>query len=309
MTDRIDVRMALALCGLDSSRRRTGPCLACGATSTKGDSRPPLVFGQWGWQCVACGCRGDGLSLVGLYLGVAQQEPAAEGPRVRLVGRAFMAVLDFVKSGKMQEVKEVRKVEEPKRIDPSAGLKLAVPLSRCSEPDVLSWLASRKIPTHAPAGCLKGFKADWWPWAQGFPLVVPACTGSGEVVSMHARSVTSNEKRWPRGAEARELLFAPPALRAWMRGECKGPPALVIAEGLSDYLTWSSVSSIPAIGIASGGASALRMLRLEQGCQVFVGTDPDRNGHGDRYAEEVADAIKHQAVARRLPLDRVRRAA
>ena len=292
---KLDMHLALMACGLDTRSRRTGPCPACGSTSTKHDSRPPIIYGKEGWRCVACKAGGDGYTLVGYHLQVA----------LPLRGRAFRQVVEFVNSGKYPEVRPVEQ-PEPARIDPTPALHRAVPLSKCVDAEVLRWLSGRNIPTSAPAGVLRGFRSDWWPW-DGYPLVVPACTGTGEVVSMHGRSVVDNTKRWPKGAEARELLFAPPPMRAWLRQDAPGPKALVITEGLSDYLTWSSISSVPTLGMTSGSASALRLVTVERGTKVFVGTHGDKAG--DRYAEEVADALAMRAVVRRLPLERVHKAA
>ena len=293
---------ALNLAGISSSRRRTGPCPACGTDRTsRHDSRPPLVHGGNGWRCLSCRAGGDGYALLGYHLGLGAQ---TESGKLELRGKAFKHVLAFAANGKVQEVQEVQEVQA--RIDAMPALRAAKPLRLASQP-VTEWLANRRIPTSAPAGCLTGWSSAWWPWREGFPLVVPACSGAGEIVSMHGRSVETGEKRWPKGAGARELLFAPPELRAWMRGDAPGPKVLVITEGLSDYLTWASVATSKTIGITSGGARALSLLRLDADCEVFAGTDPGRAG--ERYVEEIADALWPRKTVRRLDLERVGRAA
>lgn len=297
------VPQVIPMVGMGSSRRRAGPCPACLATATRHDARPPVLFSDKSWRCVACRAGGGALSLVGYHLGVGHRVERRYGEGLDLRGRAFRHVISFIEKGEILPVAE-SEPEDLKRIDPMPGLRRAVPVGRCGDAEVCSWLRGRGIDaSRAPAGCLRNFTADWWFWSRTHPLVVPACTGLGEIESMHARSVTDDTKRWPKNASSRELLFASPVVRSWLRGESDQPPVLVVTEGLSDYLTWSSASKVPTLGVTSGGTGALRTVGIAKGTEVFVGTHSDVSGR--RYAEEVADAFAMRAVVRPLPLRRV----
>ena len=296
----LDLHHALALCGLDTRKRRTGPCPACGVAKSGKDPRPPVIFGKRGWLCVACHAKGDGYTLVGYHLRLPPP----------LQGRAFRTVLAFVQGQPAPAVAQVED-EAPTRVDPLPALRRAMPLRDCVAPDVVAWLAERRISPTAPAGYLRGWTSAWWPDGYRWPIVVPACTGRGEVVSMHGRAVSADvpsKTRWPKGASAGGLLFAGPQVRAWLRTGEGCPPELVVVEGLTDYLTWSAeVPEAPCVGIASGSVDALRLWRVARASKVYVATDAD--DVGDHYAEGIADALADQVAVRRVPLARLKRVA
>lgn len=295
MRDRPDVHEVATRIGMFSLRRRWGPCPACGATATRSDIRPPVLLRKKGWWCVACEATGDAITMVAYHLGL--------DPKPR--GQAFRDILAWLKSGKRCEV--VKQDEEPLTISVNVipALRAAVPLSQARDPRLGRWLAKRAISPHAPAGWLPMWEDAWWPkgWSSRWPVVIPACSARGEIMSLHGLAIDDSAPRkttWPVGSGARELLFASAALRRWMRGEAPAPERLLVVEGATDYL--SAADQMPTIGATSGGFVALRLLEIPKTTRVYVGTDPDAAGRV--YAQQIADALAPHP-ARLLPLHRM----
>ena len=293
-TPKPSMEQAFLLCGTHHSRRRAGPCPGCGSTAHRSDGRPPVHFGRDSWRCVACKRYGDGFGFVGLFLQLGEPMSRAD----------FKVMVGFVESGEVQKrAPRPEDDEELERIDPWPALLRAVPLQQAKDRRLHAWLASRALPVTAPAGYLRGFRAPWWPYRDLYPVIVPACTGRGVVESMHGRSIEDGKTIWPKGAASRELLFATPPTRAWMCGSAPPPSDIVIVEGLTDYLTWSSTQPQPAIGVYAGAAAALATTPFTRRTKVWIGTDDD--AVGDKYAEEVADVLSGTAVVRRMPMRQV----
>jgi hypothetical protein len=295
MSERPDPREVAVRVGMFSRRRRWGPCPACGATAAGSDSRPPVIFREKGWWCVSCKATGDGFTMVAYHLGL--------DPKPR--GRAFRDILAWLGSGERCEVVEQDEEMSAISVDVMPALRAAVPISQARDPRLGSWLARRCIGPGAPAGWLPSWEESWWPrgWSERWPVVVPACTAKGVVMSMHGVAVDSGVDRkttWPLAASARELLFASAGLRRWMRGEASAPERLLVVEGATDYL--SAADQLPTIGATSGGFTALRLLDIPKTTRVYIGTDPDKAGRV--YAQQIADALAPHPV-RLLPLHRM----
>lgn len=290
------------LLGLARKARRWGPCPACGAGRTQHDTRPPLsvVGAGKGWWCHACDRAGDAVDLAAwLVLGRRGSEAGQDFPRVLAALRGLSPPPS--RASGLDE-------PPPDRVDVLPALRACT--SPATEPAVAAWLAGRGIAPSAPAGVLPGsWSAPWWParWSATWRLVVPAFTGLGELASLQARApgpVGDDEPkcRWPRGASAGGLLFADPRLaRPILRGRPSAARRVLIVEGLTDYLTACSRVEGPTavIGVASGSAAALRLLRTD--LPIVVATDYDRAG--EVYAELVAEALAPHPV-RRFPWSR-----
>jgi hypothetical protein len=278
--------------------RRWGPCPACGAEHTDHDPRPPLaiVGNGLGWWCLACGVTGDAYDLASwIVLEV----------RARDAGRSFRQVLAWLRSDEVQHV-EPRldaPVERPRGI--------AEMLRACERPanvpEVAAYLEGRGLdPSKVPAGVVPArFSASWWPraWSSTWRLVVPAVSGRGELLSVQVRAVAGDVEprmRWPYGCSAGGLLFADPTrARPLLRREPSPATRLVIAEGLTDYLTVASGSGedTAVLGVASGSVVALRLLELPETIRsVIVATDYDRQG--EVYAQQIAEALAPRPVRR-----------
>ena len=121
-------------------------------------------------------------------------------------------------------------------------------------------------------------------------------------MSMHGHGVDSAHKTaWPMGPWPCELLMLDPRwARPWLQGTADAPDVLLLAEGLTDYLTAST--QLPTIGLASGSIKALKLMSIPRTTKVFSAMDPD--GRGARYDEEIADALWPTPV-RPLPLRRL----
>lgn len=291
----------LAQSGRDLVRRRSGPCPSCGCERTgKQRQLPVVVSRQYGWFCVKCGTEGDSIEFAALHLGLS----------VPVRGQDYKSVLAWLATGETSPRAEA--VDEPLvRINPWPALNRARHIARVEDPVLLSWLEQRAIPRTAPAAWLPSFEAAWWPrgYARWFPLVVPVCTGTGEVVSMQGRAVLPNaptKTRWPSGAAARELLFATPAARRALAG-WENPEYLLIVEGLTDFLTQASIMpTVPVVGVTEGAAAALRTTRLCATTKILIGTHVD--GKGVKYERDVADAMPMRII-RKAPLERLGRVA
>lgn len=244
---------------------------------------------------MACGAGGDAYTLVSYALGL----------NGRCDGKAFVRILRWLEGDDVLQQEPVEDEPLP-RIDPAPALAMAVPLSKVREPRLLAWLARRQIPSSAPAGWLPSFEAPWWPmgYAGNWPVVIPACTGRGDVLSMHGIAIdvdAPTKTRWPKGASSRELLFADRSTRSWLSGKSAPPDRLLIVEGATDYLT--AAPQMPTLGYFSGSAAALRTVPITSGTRVYCGVDADEKG--DMYENEIANALAPHPV-RRIPLQRLK---
>lgn len=271
--------------------RRWGPCPACNAEHTDHDPRPPLavVGNGLGWWCLACGVTGDAYDLASYTLLEV---------RARDAGRRLRQVIRWLDGDEHRAVEP--QLEPP--VQRPRGI--AEMLQACERPqdvpEVAAYLEGRGLdPSKVPAGVVPArFSAQWWPrsWSSTWRLVVPAFSGRGELLSVQARAIVPDVQprmRWPLGCSAGGLLFADPRrARPLLRGEPSSAKRLVIAEGLTDYLTVASTTEerTAVVGIASGSATALRLLKLSECLPVVVATDYDRQGCGV-YVQQVSEAL------------------
>ena len=139
--------------------------------------------------------------------------------------------------------------------------------------------------------------------ASGHCLIVPLFDAHGTLVSLHARSLSTDAD--PKGlspaghssaglvmadAFARELL-AHGVPSWWTQSEA---PTIVIAEGVPDFLTDASVfgewERAPAtLGIISGAWSADVAARIPDGCRVVIRAHDDDAGR--RYRQQIGESL------------------
>lgn len=282
--------------GMERHGNRWDPCPVKGCRE-KGRGAVQI---RSAWKCWHCQSAGDAYDLVSYRL---------LGVRAREAGPRFREVKAFVEEG-------LGAVPEPVKYEPMvrrvAGVALRDALRACepaqhtTNPAVRGWLAKRGL-VGVGAGVLPPrWTAPWWPWSDTFPLVVGAYTGRGELASMHGRCVQASPVRkttWPKEADAAGLLFADRAGRELLRGAGRCS-VVVVTEGMPDFLAAAGQAEPgwATLGITSGAADALRLVRWPAGVEVFMAVHRDEAGY--QYARAVADAVAPIPV-RRLPIHRM----
>lgn len=167
--------------------------------------------------------------------------------------------------------------------------------------DLAAFFERRGLTVHVPA--------VWLPRSTllqpGYPLVVPAFTGAGELASLHGRSVPDRTPKTtnPKGFDFRGLLFLDPLVaQPFFAGVGPTPRALIVVEGVTDFLRTAQLRKpdVAIVGIVSGSADALRIVapRL-RGVELFAACDV--GPAGDRYNMLIAAALAPHPV-RPLPL-------
>ena len=295
--------------GLRHKRQRLEPCPVCNAERSGADKRPTVGVRRdnRGWKCHSCGVTGDAVDLASLALiGCKAGKAGAEFRKIRSW---------WLEDGPELAWEPAQyEVTRPPAKELERVLRACERPSESSLPALPGFLAKRGFdPNAVAAGILPPrdwagwIGIDWWPapWVDQFPLVIPAFTGTGQLVSMHGRSIDDSAKRkttWPKGHNSAGLLFADSRYaRRMLRNQTTDAETLLVVEGLTDYL-WA-VQTAPArcgvIGIASGSATSLKLPRWPENLRFYVGSDPDPTG--DAYAVKVAEALAPH-TCRRLPL-------
>ena len=295
--------------GLRQKKRRLEPCPVCNAERSGADKRPTVGVRRdnRGWKCHSCGATGDDVDLAAFAL---------VGCKASRAGTDFRKIRAWwLEDGpELSWAASEYEVSRPPPQEVQRVLRACKRPSESNAPGLASFLAKRGFDPHKiPAGILpdKGWSGwdgiKWWPrfWAEQFPLVIPVFTGTGELVSIHGRSIDESAARkttWPKGHDSSGLLFADSRYaRKMLRNQPTDAEILLVVEGLTDYL-WSVQTAPPKcgiIGIASGSANALRLAKWPKDLKVFIGCDPDATG--DAYAIKVAEALSPH-TCRRLPL-------
>lgn len=264
-------------------RNRFGPCPVC-REATDSTGRGALHRSGATWHCNASGC-GEALSdarLVKETLGLSWTEAYAwlEGT----------------------EARAVRQEPEPEPVRPDRAI-LAQELARARTPPAAA-LDQLGLPPEVAR------HAGWLPHTPllrpGYPLVVPAFTGTGEIASLQGRSVPTRTPKTacPTGYDFAGLLFLDRGTaRPFFRGTGPAPETLLIVEGLTDYLTAvaHADATIGVVGIVSGSAAALRLVapRVHEH-RIRVVSAMDVGPQGDQYTRKLADAFAPHPV---FPLD------
>lgn len=286
---------AFGVLGLKRRGKRWGPCPNCGQRKDSSHGAPVKVD-RGLWFCHHCRVGGDAISAASCHLGY--------GPKPS--GYQFLQAKRLLGSDAPASTPDPEPVT-PRYVDVRPALTSATSLSshlrEAQDSDqVLRFCQKRAITPAAPAGVLGPFTSRWWPWRGTYPLVVPAFDGRGRLRSMHGRAVCDSAPRkstWPAHADATELLFLDPKwARPWARGGT-APSIIIIAEGLTDYLT--AAAQAPTIGIEAGSAPALRLLDVPKTTRVYMAVHDDEAGY--EYARKVNEALRHRVY--RLPIPRV----
>lgn len=155
----------------------------------------------------------------------------------------------------------------------------------------------------------------WWPstWASCWCLGAIAYEADGTPASLQARAVEKRDAKtlWPKGCEARGLLFACERGAAFLRGQLMMMPldGVLIAEGLTCTLAAAIYAAqqeaargptLAVLGVTAGAAAALGKVRWPEGVPAYVATDHDPAGEG--YAEEIRRALPSHVEALRMDL-------
>jgi hypothetical protein len=166
---------------------------------------------------------------------------------------------------------------------------------------------ARTLPPHGPLPNWARYNGQGWR-DSGHTLIVPLFNATGELHSVHARSLqldAAPKGLSPAGHTTAGLIMACPFARLllgqgipawWHRSE---PPTLIVAEGVPDFLTDVSIygewESAPAVlGVLSGAWSMQVADRIPSGCRVVIRTHNDEAGM--KYRREVAESLCHRCL-------------
>ena len=300
-----DILDVAAHLGLTVSRRRFGPCPACG----EGDRHHPPVTPRHngrGWLCARCKASGDAIRLacwVGLGRDKAQSGEEWGMVRARLAAGGWCSA-----DGEARAWTPPPPRPPPPELPYPDSRELRYLLGACSPVTsslpVARWCQGRGFdPSRVPAAVLPD-RYDWpawWPYGgRPWRLVVGMVDAKGVLTSMHGRATEEarGKTRWPLDRRATGLLFADPLYaRPMLRGAGEDVRRVLVVEGITDYLAaasrWSEGTAV--VGACSGGFAALGAARLP-GVPVYVATDSDTAGQ--RYAAEVERALPRADLRR-----------
>jgi len=295
-----DILDVAALLGLDVTRRRFGPCPACGQADRHHQPVTPRHAGK-GWLCASCKAHGDAIRLAcWVVLGKDRATTGEEWGRVR----AVLASGGWCSADGQTAAAWTPPAPRPPQPETAYPdlVELRLLLGACARVvdriEVAEWCMGRGFSTATiPAAVLPSHHPwpAWWPY-RGSPwrLVCSMVDARGVIRSMHGRATEATERgktRWPFETRATGLLFADPWIaRPMLRGIDVQVERVVVVEGITDYLALScrQPSGTAVIGACSGGFGALAVARLP-GVPVYIATDGD--AAGQRYAAEVERAL------------------
>lgn len=180
-----------------------------------------------------------------------------------------------------------------RRIDPDRVAELD--LARVLEPET----HFTRIPRWA---CYRGNRPASASWLKtGHRMLVQVFDAAGEFRSVRAWQVkpsSEDPKRLPPSShKSSGVVLANERAQRWLRGT-SAPSMIVVCEGEPDWLVRSVLFPHETIvGIGSGSWTPEFAERVPFGSQVVLMTHLDRAG--DRYAEKVAESVKHRAQVTR----------
>ena len=268
-----------------------------------------------GVKCFACDFAVDAL---GLIAHMHNLDTRSDFKRVLEIG-AEMAGLhqlaDEIRDGKPRgERPKPRPMPAPptREYPPSDELDALLGACREAEHDVecMAMLESRgflrgRVSWHAPALPKDGPAIPWaryrgkaeaaQPWtATGHRLMVRMYDATGTVRSVRAWRVVEGEspKRLPpAGCKSSELVMCNGPARDMLRRDLR-PKELIIVEGEPDWLTWTTRTDLPVLGLVSGSWTKAFAEAVPVGCKVALRTHNDEAG--DKYARQVADSLANR---------------
>ena len=281
---------------LVSANGGIGPCPNCKAeVRESGGRRLPIGTSGGGWKCHRCGSKGSVIDLVALQLG---QGPKSADVRAWFAGRAWCdgkrpdAPPKVQKPTKKvpfspEEIETFWQASTPIAEDEAASAWLA---QRGIDPDIVTERdLARVIPKRPPVWARKWRGRDL---TAAFRLF--DSSGTARNIRVRRTHGDGPKMRTPYLRPTKGLVGANEAGRAMLRTGTLAEGAVVyLTEGESDFLTlslWLSEASPDVVlSVGSGQWTADHALRIPDGTQVFVCTDPDVNGV--RYAKGVASSL------------------
>lgn len=187
-------------------------------------------------------------------------------------------------SGPVRDNAAASRLLTSRSVDPSAAQ--SRDLVRCiREGQALPWWAGRKVVEDDGAERLETWLES------GHVLLVRTFDASGEPRSVRAWRVIpgdSPKRLPPAGHTAAGLVLANSSAVAMLRGT-SGPSDVVIAEGESDWLLWSTRVECAVFGVGSGWWTPEHSAKIPFGSRVIIRTDRDKAG--DRYADAIAKEL------------------
>lgn len=320
-----DASRLCAALGLDKgATRQAGGLLIC--CPAHGDRNPScsVTTGKDGTiraNCFACDWSADALGVIALVRGlntrIAEQfrEVMAEGAAI--AGHHGLAA----------EILDGRPMpDRPKVAPPSPREERAYPPTAdviglwatgtppADDVEVSGYLAGRVIdPVLVTVWRLARVIREPLPrWARyrgsswvetGHRLACRVFDSDGKLRSVRAIQVRTGydgpKRLPPAGHRAAELVLANRAAHM-MLNSTDSPGRLGIVEGEPDWLWWSTRTEEPILGLVSGSWTDAFAAAVPRDCRVVIRTHND--AAGDRYADQVAESLKHKCtLIRRAP--------
>lgn len=275
-------------------------------------------------RCFGCDLAGDGFVLVAAVAGLdcRRDFPEVMAQTAELLGLGDVA--DEIRAGKPAPEgrplpeppsPQAEKVYPPKlqvivlwndagfvNEDPEASRVL---VERMIDPDTVTVRDLARViridQTLPRWARYRGASDESKTWIEtGHRLLLPVYDCEGKQQSVRAWRTRGGEtpKRLPpSGHKATGLVLANQIALGLLQGR-REPQRIVISEGESDFLTWSTRGSVAVIGIYSGSWSDDFAKRIPLGSDVIVRTDLDQAG--EKYAQHVIKTLKGRCELRRI---------
>ena len=310
--------------GLNQGRSGSfSPCPRCQSEARGStDKRGPIGLRRddLGWKCHRCGAGGSGIDLVSYVFCGLKFIDGNDNNRD--------SVRKWFEEMKQLEPMDPKKInskrdQRPPREEVLSLWKSSYRLHELSNDDgVLAFLKSRKLNLEALARTgvarVTPSKHDyewprWWPGGRSMTwrLIVPAFDTAGTFCSIHARAVTDTKGApktlWPSGFQAGGLFMPNRHAVKMMREGTEDLDGVLFVEGITDFLKAAAESEreslkLAIFGGASGSFGSTGKLKIPDGIDIYIGTDPDAKG--DEYARTIQMQIGSKECYR-LPLGQV----
>ena len=120
---------------------------------------------------------------------------------------------------------------------------------------------------------------SWWPSA-GYRIVAPTYDHQGEIANIQARAIVFAEKKtlFPKGSKASGTVFASASGLDLLRGRARDARAVLLAEGLTDYLALSIVATVPVLSAPGVGLAESCVGPWARNRDVVLALDADDAG-------------------------------
>jgi hypothetical protein len=140
-----------------------------------------------------------------------------------------------------------------------------------------------------------------WP-RTGHQIVVPLYDDHGQLTNIQGRAIRPADKKvlFPIGSRAAGTLFASRSGLQVLRGSWTGERALILGEGLTDFLALSITTSLPVLCAPGAGLASKAIGSWVAGFSVLLALDCDSAGEGSIAAVSRAIYAHAGAHVRRL---------